>query len=94
VTEPSPFGLLLRSLRVGQNLTLESLSARSGVSVRTIGDLERGASTSPQRRTVDALADGLGLDVAAQHAFLRAARARVRTADPSEAPSGVRLLRP
>lgn len=89
MTEPSPFGLLLRSLRVGQNLTLESLSARSGVSVRTIGDLERGASTSPQRRTVDALADGLGLDVAAQHAFLRAARARVRTADPSEAPGAV-----
>jgi len=87
VTEPSPFGLLLRSLRIGQNLTLESLAAASGVSVRTIGDLERGASTSPQRRTVDALADGLGLDVAARHAFLRAARARSRRADPPE-PTG------
>ena len=43
MTEPSPFGLLLRSLRVGQNLTLEALASRSGVSVRTIGDLERGA---------------------------------------------------
>ncbi|MDF2509913.1 MAG: hypothetical protein K0Q52_3772 [Microbacterium sp.] len=78
MTEPSPFGLLLRSLRLGANLTLEALSVRSGVSERTIGDLERGASTSPQRRTVDALADGLGLDVAGQHAFLRAARARPR----------------
>jgi len=68
-------------------LTLESLAAASGVSVRTIGDLERGASTSPQRRTVDALADGLGLDVAARHAFLRAARARSRRADPPE-PTG------
>ena len=87
MTEPSPFGLLLRSLRIGQNLTLESLAAASGVSVRTIGDLERGASTSPQRRTVDALADGLGLDVAARHAFLRAARARSRRADPPE-PTG------
>jgi transcriptional regulator with XRE-family HTH domain/tetratricopeptide (TPR) repeat protein len=89
VTEPSPFGLLLRSLRVGQNLTLEALSASSGVSVRTIGDLERGVSTSPQRRTVDALADGLGLDVAAQHAFLRAARARVRAVDSPEAPGAI-----
>lgn len=89
MTEPSPFGLLLRSLRVGQNLTLESLSASSGVSVRTIGDLERGVSTSPQRRTVDALADGLGLDVAAQHTFLRAARARTRTVESPQVPGAI-----
>lgn len=87
MTQPSPFGLMLRSLRVGQNLTLEALASRSGVSVRTIGDLERGASASPQRRTVDALADGLGLDVADQHAFLRAARARPRAAVATE-PAG------
>lgn len=89
MTEPSPFGQLLRSLRVGQNSTLESLAAASGVSVRTIGDLERGASTSPQRRTVEALAQGLGLDVAARHAFLRAARARPRGVDAAEATGGV-----
>lgn len=89
MTEPSPFGTLLRSLRVGQNLTLEALASRSGVSVRTIGDLERGASTSPQRRTVDALADGLGLDTAAQHAFLRAARARPRAALTTDAPGAI-----
>ncbi|MFS0795071.1 helix-turn-helix domain-containing protein [Microbacterium sp. 1P10AE] len=89
MTDPSPFGLLLRSLRVERNLTLEALSAASGVSVRTIGDLERGVSTSPQRRTVDALAEGLGLDVAARHAFLRAARARVRVVDSPEAPGAI-----
>lgn len=89
MTEPSPFGLLLRSLRVGQNLTLEALASRSGVSVRTIGDLERGASISPQRRTVDALADGLGLDAADQHAFLRAARARPRAALASDGPGAI-----
>ena len=89
MTEPSPFGLLLRSLRVGQNLTLEALASRSGVSVRTIGDLERGASVSPQRRTVDALADGLGLDAADQHAFLRAARARPRAALASDGPGAI-----
>lgn len=89
MTEPSPFGLLLRSLRVGHNLTLEALAAQSGVSVRTIGDLERGASTSPQRRTVDALADGLGLDAADQHAFLRAARARPRAALAPDGPGAI-----
>lgn len=89
MTDPSPFGLLLRSLRVERNLTLEALSAASGVSVRTIGDLERGVSTSPQRRTVDALAEGLGLDVAARHAFLRAARARARVVDSPEAPGAI-----
>ncbi|MFG6446067.1 helix-turn-helix domain-containing protein [Microbacterium sp. P06] len=93
MTEPSPFGLLLRSLRLGQNLTLESLSAKSGVSVRTIGDLERGASSSPQRRTVDALADGLGLDVAAQHAFLRAARSKNRPIGSTDALQAVTPLR-
>ena len=89
MTEPSPFGLLLRSLRVGQNLTLEALSASSGISVRTIGDLERGVSSSPQRRTVDALAGGLKLDVAAQHAFLRAARARARPVASPQAPGAI-----
>jgi hypothetical protein len=59
------------------------------VSERTIGDLERGASTSPQRRTVDALADGLGLDVGGQHAFLRAARARPRRVIAPELPAAV-----
>ncbi|WP_431072311.1 helix-turn-helix domain-containing protein [Microbacterium phyllosphaerae] len=89
MTEPSPFGLLLRSLRVGHDLTLEALAAQSGVSVRTIGDLERGASSSPQSRTVDALADGLGLDAAERHAFLRAARARPRAALATDGPGAI-----
>lgn len=87
--EPSPFGRLLRSLRVGQNLTLEALASRSGVSVRTIGDLERGASASPQRRTVDALADGLGLDATDRHAFLRAARSRPRAPLETDGPGAI-----
>lgn len=91
MTDPSPFGVLLRSLRIGQNLTLEALAGSSGVSVRTIGDLERGASSSPQRRTVDALADGLGLDATDRHSFLRAARARVRE---SVSPDGAAAIAP
>ncbi|MEU1478026.1 helix-turn-helix domain-containing protein [Streptomyces sp. NPDC005760] len=56
------FGVTLRSLRRTARLTLEELSEASGVSVRALGDLERGRSRGPQRRTVDALAAALGLD--------------------------------
>ncbi|MEU6347921.1 helix-turn-helix domain-containing protein [Streptomyces sp. NPDC047072] len=61
--DPStPFGALLRSLRRAARLTLEELAAASGVSVRALGDMERGRSRGPQRRTVDALAAALALD--------------------------------
>jgi transcriptional regulator with XRE-family HTH domain/tetratricopeptide (TPR) repeat protein len=56
------FGDMLRSLRRTARLTLEDLSGASGVSVRALGDLERGRSRGPQRRTVDALATALRLD--------------------------------
>ncbi|MES5823219.1 helix-turn-helix domain-containing protein [Streptomyces sp. RG80] len=56
------FGVMLRSLRRTARLTLEELSEASGVSVRALGDLERGRSRGPQRRTVDALAAALRLD--------------------------------
>ncbi|MFJ6389043.1 ATP-binding protein [Streptomyces sp. NPDC091972] len=56
------FGVLLRSLRRAARLTLEELSEASGVSVRALGDLERGRSRGPQRRTVEALAAALRLD--------------------------------
>ncbi|MEU9918868.1 helix-turn-helix domain-containing protein [Streptomyces sp. NPDC051001] len=56
------FGVMLRSLRRAARLTLEELSETSGVSVRALGDLERGRSRGPQRRTVDALAAALRLD--------------------------------
>ncbi|WP_037945357.1 helix-turn-helix domain-containing protein, partial [Streptomyces sp. NRRL WC-3774] len=45
------FGVMLRSLRRAARLTLEELSEASGVSVRALGDLERGRSRGPQRRT-------------------------------------------
>ncbi|WP_036965776.1 helix-turn-helix domain-containing protein, partial [Promicromonospora kroppenstedtii] len=58
----SSFGTYLRSLRQGAGLTIEDLSHLSGVSVRAIGDMERGVSRGPQRRTVQALAGALALD--------------------------------
>ena len=68
-------GPLLRNLRQGAGLTIEELSHASGVSVRAIGDMERGVSRGPQRRTVQALADALGLDTGRRAELAAAARA-------------------
>lgn len=87
--EHAGFGALLRELRLAASHTIEGLSEASGVSVRGIGDLERGRRAAPQRRTVAALADGLGLDEAARERLLAAARAG-RTPDYS--PVGVRAF--
>lgn len=64
----------LRSLRQNANLTLESLAERAGVSVRTLSDIERGVSRSPQRRTLQMIAVGLGLEGSARDEFLWAGR--------------------
>ncbi|MFE2048200.1 ATP-binding protein [Streptomyces sp. NPDC059459] len=87
------FGVALRRLRVAASLTLEGLAEASGVSVRGIGDLERGRRAAPQRRTVAALAHGLGLGEADRERLLAAARAgrgtRYCPAGVRTAPGGV-----
>jgi transcriptional regulator with XRE-family HTH domain/tetratricopeptide (TPR) repeat protein len=84
VNRPLTFGEQLRRLRTSADLTLEALAERSGVSVRTIGDVERGVSVAPHRRTVDALARGLRLDPAERESLLRDVRAR--RAVPAQGP--------
>ncbi|MFD0076620.1 helix-turn-helix domain-containing protein [Streptomyces sp. NPDC127166] len=69
------FGTVLRGLRQRGRLTMEELAEASGVSVRAIGDMERGRSLVPQRRTVVALAEGLGLTDDEREALLTTARA-------------------
>ncbi|MGW1512522.1 helix-turn-helix domain-containing protein [Streptomyces sp. NPDC002394] len=69
------FGTVLRGLRQRDRLTMEELAEASGVSVRAIGDMERGRSLVPQRRTVVALAEGLGLTDDEREALLTTARA-------------------
>ncbi|MFB9839184.1 helix-turn-helix domain-containing protein, partial [Actinoallomurus acaciae] len=61
MAQTEAFGELLRGYRRAAELTIEDLSSASGVSVRAIGDMERGRSRGPQRRTVAAFADALGL---------------------------------
>ncbi|MEU9592134.1 helix-turn-helix domain-containing protein [Streptomyces sp. NPDC048193] len=56
------FGQRLRHLRGRAGLSQEALSHAAGVSVRALADMERGRTRGPQRRTVQALAEALGLD--------------------------------
>jgi transcriptional regulator with XRE-family HTH domain len=58
------FAGALRGHRRAARLTLEQLAEASGVSARTLSDMERGRSKGPQHRTVTALADALALVVA------------------------------
>jgi predicted ATPase/transcriptional regulator with XRE-family HTH domain len=53
---------VLRGHRRAARLTLEQLAEVSGVSARTLSDMERGRSKGPQHRTVTALADALALE--------------------------------
>src|SRR5580658_2947733 len=68
------FGEVLRGHRRAARLTLEQLAEVSGVSARTLSDMERGRSKGPQHRTVTALADALVLDGDARKQFTELAR--------------------
>ena len=67
-------GVLLRRHRRAAGLSIEALAEASGVSVRAIGDMERGRARGPQARTMTALADALGLLGDARAELLAAAR--------------------
>src|SRR5260221_5853849 len=58
----TPFGALLKRLRLAAGLTQQGLSDRAGVSARAISDLERQPERSPRPETVSLLADALGLE--------------------------------
>ncbi len=65
---------MLRGHRRAARLTLEQLAEVSGVSARTLSDMERGRSKGPQHRTVTALADALALEGDARSQFVELAR--------------------
>ena len=58
---PVTFAALLRKLRTQARLTQEELAEATGLSDRSISDLERGIATTPRRDTIRLLADALGL---------------------------------
>lgn len=67
------FGELLRAIRVATGLTQEDLAARSGLSVRAIGELERNRTRKPYLRSARLLADALDLSDSVRARFLDAA---------------------
>lgn len=68
------FGALLRRYRLGAALTQEELSALTGLSVRAISSMEAGRTARPYPRSVQLLADALGLSEDSRAALLNAAK--------------------
>ena len=69
-------------------LTLEQLAEASGVSARTLSDMERGRSRGPQHRTVTALADALALEGEVREQLVELAR-EGRLRDHWKRPTGL-----
>jgi tetratricopeptide (TPR) repeat protein/transcriptional regulator with XRE-family HTH domain len=85
---PVTFAALLRRLRTEARLTQEDLAEVSGVRPRSISDLERGVSVSPQRETIRRLADALELAGLVRAQFEAVARGRVFPAATEAAGAG------
>ena len=68
------FAALLQRWRHSSNLTQEGLAERSGLSPRSIQNLESGRVSRPRRDSVRLLADALGLTGRARAEFEHAAR--------------------
>lgn len=77
------FGLLLRTLRQDACLTQEELAERSGVSVRTISDMERGRTRRPHRRSVSLLGRALRVEGMTREGFRRLSRDAAARAESS-----------
>jgi len=82
------FGVLLRQARRHGGLTQEELAHRSGLSTRTISDLERGRVARPRGSSLDLLVAALPADEATAAGLVAAAR--VGTPLPLPLPPDVR----
>ena len=86
ITGHPGFGEVLRAHRRAARLTLEQLAELSGVSARTLSDMERGRSKGPQHRTVTALADALALETDAREQLVELAREAAGSLDAPSRP--------
>jgi tetratricopeptide (TPR) repeat protein/transcriptional regulator with XRE-family HTH domain len=73
-SQPLAFGTLLRRYRIAASLTQEELAARAGISLRSLGDMERGVVHTPRKDTLALLADALALSPQERAALAEAAR--------------------
>ncbi len=78
------FGIRLRSCRRSAGLSQQELAERSGLSVRTISDLERGRTRFPYQDSLARLADALGLRSPARAEFIAAADRRLAPAEAAD----------
>lgn len=78
------FGDFLRFYRLRIPMTQEELTERTGISVRSISDMERGRVRNPQRRSAELLVDGLGLTGEEAADFADLARSGRRAAPERE----------
>ena len=76
------FGQLLRRLRTAAAISQEVLAERAGLSVRGLGDLERGVHQAPRLETVRLLADALQLEATERAALIAAARPELAVSQP------------
>ena len=67
-------GRILRYARYGSGVTQEELSDRSGISVRTISELELGHTNQPRASTIRRLAVALNMDDATMRKLFIMAR--------------------
>ena len=72
-------GPVLKQLRTAAGLTQEELAERSGISARTVSDVERGLRTNVYPDTARRLAAALGLQEEARRRFEAIARGRAIT---------------
>ncbi len=73
----------LRSSRLSAGLTQEGLAERSGISARTISDVERGLRSKVYPTTARCLASALGLGEAERRVFLSSFRSQGEFAEPA-----------
>ncbi|HEV2376258.1 MAG TPA: helix-turn-helix transcriptional regulator [Streptosporangiaceae bacterium] len=64
----------LRKTRWRSGLTQQELAARTGLSARTIGDIERGTVTRPRASTLMLLSEALSMSPAQTEELLLSAR--------------------
>lgn len=79
------FGDQVRRYRARAGLTQEALAERVGLAAVTISAIERGVHRRPYPRTIEWLADALGLSEAERAAFV-ARRSPARAAGPPSPP--------
>jgi transcriptional regulator with XRE-family HTH domain len=100
VGEQAAFGELLRRHRLAAGLTQEALAERTGLSVRGLSDLERGARRMPHPGTVRRLAqaleqsesEGIDLQAVRDRQVSDGVRRATRAAPPSNLPAPLARL--